>query len=103
MRVWAAVLRRDRSLDPAAATFEAAVPHRIRGDESFQRALEDAQTAESLGRAVAAHEGEIKDWAAKGVVLLRAVESVDRAYQHELSEALHAYRESITEGKEEGT
>jgi hypothetical protein len=74
------------------------VPHRIRGDERFQRALEDAETAESLQRAVALHEGQTEEWAAKGVVLLRAVQTSDRAYQQELNEALNAYRDSITAG-----
>jgi hypothetical protein len=99
--VWAAGYRRERALAPAAASFEAAVPNRIRGDERFQRALEDAETAESLQDAVALHEGEIKGWAAKGVVLLRAVETADRAYQVELCQALNAYRDSITAGNGE--
>ncbi len=77
------------------------MPHRIRGDERFQRALEDAETAESLQRAVALHEGQTEEWAAKGVVLLRAVQTSDRAYQRELNEALDAHRDAITAGSGE--
>jgi hypothetical protein len=95
------VHRRERALQPAAAAFVAAVPERIRGDERFQQALEDADTAESLQRAMALHEGETKEWAAKGFALLRAVEAADDDYEQELARALYAYRNSTTGGGEE--
>lgn len=101
LRAWAAVYRRERTLEPARAAFEAAVPDRIRGDERFHQALENAETAESLQRAVASHEAEIKQWAAKGVALLRAIEAADGAYERELHVALNAYRESTKGGSEE--
>jgi hypothetical protein len=101
VRAWAAVHRRERSLEPARADFESAVPERIRGDERFQQALEDAQTAGAVQQAVALHEAESKQWAAKGVALLRAIKTADGAYEQELHEALAAYRDSTTGGSEE--
>ena len=101
VRVWAAAHRREHALAPAEAAFEAAVPDRIRGEERFQRALEDADTAESLQQAVARNGGEIEQWAAEGMVLLSAVETADRAYQEELGAALDAYRDLITGGSRE--
>jgi hypothetical protein len=76
----------------AAADFEAAVPARIRDDERFQTALEGADTAETLRDAITVHRAEIKDWAAKGLTLLRAVETADEAYEREVVEAFDAFR-----------
>ena len=90
--------RRERALTAEAAAFEAAVPGRIREDERFQRALEDAETAESLEQAVGLHEGETDELAAKGVALLRAIEAADEAYEQELREALDAFRVSFKGG-----
>ena len=92
--------RRGNALAPANAAFEAAVPDRIRGDERFQQALETAETAESVERAMISHEAEVKDWAATGVALLRAIESADRVYERELREALDAYRHSFADREE---
>lgn len=77
------------------------MPGRIREDERFQQALEDAETAESLQHAVALHEGEAGEWAEKGVILLRAIKTVDEAYEQELREALDAYHVSLTGDKGE--
>src|SRR4051812_47709646 len=73
LRLTGAVHRRERVLGPAAAAFEAAVPRRIRGEERFQQALEGAETADSLQRALAWHEGEINEWATKAGALLSAI------------------------------
>lgn len=98
LRAWGAARRREHALGPAVAAFEATVPGRLREDERFQRALEDAETAESLQRAVGLHEGETGEWAEKGVALLRAIEGADDAYEQELREALDAYRVSFKGG-----
>jgi hypothetical protein len=98
---WVAVHRRARTVAPAAAAFEAALPGPIRGDERFQQALEDAETAGSLQRAIAVNDGEVKTWTSKAVVLLRAIKTADDAYERELGEALYAYRKSVTGPGEE--
>jgi predicted secreted protein len=72
------------------------MPGPIRGDERFQYALEDAETAGSLQQAIALNEGEIKEWSSKAVVLLRAIKTADDAYEQELAEALNAYYRSVT-------
>ncbi len=77
------------------------MPGPIRGDERFQAALEDAETAGSLQQAMALNEGEIKEWSSKAVVLLRAIKTADDAYERELGEALDAYYKSVTEAGEE--
>ncbi len=86
---------------PAVAAFEAAIPGPIRGDERFQQALEDAETAGSLQHAIALNEGEVKQWTSKAVVLLRAVKSADDVYERELGAALDAYHHSMTGAGEE--
>jgi predicted secreted protein len=93
---WAAVERRARTVGPAAAAFEAGMPGPIRGDERFQRALEDAETAGSLQQAMALNEGETKEWSSKALVLLRTIKSADEAYEQELDEALNDYYRSMT-------
>lgn len=72
------------------------MPGPIRGDERFQQALEDAETAGSLQHAIALNEGETKQWTSKAVVLLRAVKSADDVYERELGAALDAYHNSMT-------
>ena len=72
------------------------MPEPIRGDERFQQALEDAQTAGSLKQAMALNEAEISEWGSKAVVLLRAIEAAEDIYDQELAEALDAYRRSVT-------
>jgi hypothetical protein len=101
LRAWVAVHRRARAVAPALAAFEADMPKPIRGDERFQQALEDAETAGSLEQAMALNEAEISEWALKAVVLLRAIEAADDAYDQELGEALDAYRKSVTGASEE--
>lgn len=101
LRLWAALYRRQRALAPAAAAFEAALPGRIRGDERFQQALEDADTADALQQAMAVHDGVTRDWAAKAVGLLRAIETADDAYERELRGALDSYRDALTGDSEE--
>ncbi len=96
LHAWAAAQRRARTVVPAADAFEAAMGGPIRGDERFQYALENADTAGSLREAMALNEGEIKEWSSKAVVLLRAIKTADDAYEQELAEALHAYYASIT-------
>jgi hypothetical protein len=98
---WVAVHRRARIVAPAAAAFEAAMSGPIRGDERFQQALEDAETAGSLEQAMALNEGEIKEWTLKAVVLLRAIKTADDAYERELGEALDGYRKSVTGASDE--
>jgi hypothetical protein len=100
LRAWVAAHRRARTVAPAAAAFEAAMRGPIRGDERFQQALEDAETAVSLQQAMALNEGEIKEWTSKAVVLLRAIKTADDAYEQELGEALDAYYKSVTEASE---
>ena len=95
LHAWAAAQRRARTVVPAAAAFEAAMPGPIRADERFQCALEDAETAGSLQRAMALNEGEINEWSSKAVVLLRAIKAADDAYERELGEALYAYYASV--------
>ncbi len=77
------------------------MPAPIRGDERFQQALEDADTAGSLQDAMALNEGEIKEWTSKAVVLLRAIKSADDAYERELGAALDAYHKWMTGASEE--
>lgn len=72
------------------------MPGPIRGDERFQQALEDADTASSLQDAIALNEGEIKEWTSKAVVLLRAIKSADDTYERELGAALDGYYNSMT-------
>lgn len=78
------------------------MPGPIRGDERFQAALEDAETAGSLQQAMALNEDEIKEWTLKAVVLLRAIKTADDAYEQELGAALDAYHRSVTGAGEEG-
>ena len=101
MRARSALARRERWLDQAVLAFDAAVPERIRDDERFAQALEDAQTAEALGDAIAAHEGDARDWWMKSMSLLRAIQAADQAYERELGDALERHRKLITTGIEE--
>jgi hypothetical protein len=101
LRARAALGRRERWLDEAVAGFDAAVVERIRGDERFEQALEDAETAESLDQAMALHRGGTKEWTTKAMTLLRAIQAADQAYERELGEALERYRNAITTGSEE--
>jgi hypothetical protein len=102
LRAWVAVQRRAGTVAPATAAFEASMPGPIRGDERFQQALEGAETAGSLEQAMASNQGELKEWAAKAVVLLRAVKTADDAYEQELGAALASYHQSVT-GAGEGS
>jgi hypothetical protein len=101
LRARSALARRERWLDQAVLAFDAAVPERIRDDERFAQALEDAETAEALGDAVAAHEGDARDWWMKSMSLLRAIQAADQAYERELGDALERHRKLITSGIEE--
>jgi hypothetical protein len=101
LRARSAVARRDRWLRQAVLAFDAGVPERIRGDERYERALEDAETAEALGDAMAAHEGEAREWWMKAMRLLRAIQAADQAYERELGEALERHRNTIATGTDE--
>jgi hypothetical protein len=101
LRARSAVARRDRWLKQAVLAFDAGVPERIRGDERFARALEDAETAEALGDAIASHRGEERDWWLKAMGLLRAIHAADQAYERELGEALERHRTTIATGTDE--
>jgi hypothetical protein len=101
LRARSAVARRERWLEQAVLSFDAGVPERIRGDERFEQALEDAETAEALGDAMASHRGEERDWWMKAMRLLRAIQAADQAYERELGEALERHRKVITTGTEE--
>ena len=101
LRARSAVARRERWLEQAVLAFDGAVPERIRGDERFAQALEDAETAEALGDAIASHRGEAQDWWLKAMGLLRAIQAADQAYERELGEALARHRNVIMSGTEE--
>ncbi len=101
LRTRSALGRRERWLEQAVIAFDAAMPERIRGDERFAQALEDAETAEALDQAMALHRGDEKSWWTKAMRLLRAVQAADQAYERELGEALDRYRNVITTGTEE--
>ena len=101
LRARSALGRRERWLEQAVNAFDAGVPERIRGDERAQQALQDAETAEALEQAMALHRADTKEWAAKAMTLLRAIQAADQAYERELGEALDRYRNVITTGSEE--
>lgn len=101
LRARSALARRERWLEQAVLAFDAAVPERIRGDERFAQALEDAQTAEALEQAIASNRDEAQDWWMKAMRLLRAIQAADQAYERELGEALERHRKVITTGLEE--
>ena len=101
LRARSALARRERWLEQAVLAFDAAVPERIRGDERFAQALEDAETAEALEQAIAANRDEAQDWWMKAMRLLRAIQAADHAYERELGEALERHRQVITTGIEE--
>ena len=103
LRARSALARRERWLEQAVIAFDAAVPERIREDERFAKALEDAETAEALGDAMASHKGDAHDWWMKAMRLLRAIQAADQAYERELSEALERHRQVITTGIEENS
>jgi len=100
LRAWLAVHQRARSLEPAAAAFEVSMPGPIRGDERFQQALQNADTAGSLRQAIVLNEGEIEEWTWNAFVLLRAIKAADDTYEQELGEALDAYRKSAIGGSD---
>ena len=101
LRARSALARRDRWLEQAVLAFDAAVPERIRGDERFAQALEDAETAEALEQAIASNRDDARDWWMKAMRLLRAIQAADQAYERELGEALELHRNVITTGAEE--
>ncbi len=101
LRTRSALSRRERWLEQALIAFDAAMPERIRGDERFAQALEDAETAEALDHAMELHRGDEKSWWTTAMRLLRAVQAADQAYERELGEALDRYRNVITTGTEE--
>ncbi len=101
LRTRSALSRRERWLEQALIAFDAAMPERIRGDERFAQALEDAETAEALDQAMELHRGDEKSWWTTAMRLLRAVQAADQAYERELGEALDRYRNVITTGTEE--
>ena len=101
LRARSALGRRERWLEQAVNAFDAGVPDRICGDERAQQALQDAETAEGLERAMGLHEEDVRQWWAKAMALLRAIQAVDQAYERELGEALARYRNVITTGSEE--
>ncbi len=101
LRTRSALGRRERWLEQALIAFDAAMPERIRGDERFAQALEDAETAEALDQAMELHRGDEKSWWTTAMRLLRAVQAADQAYERELGEALDRYRNVITTGTEE--
>jgi hypothetical protein len=101
LRARAAVRRRDHALEEALMAFDSSALKRVRDEDHFTQALEDATTAESLAEAMALHEADIAEWAADGMALLRTIQSVDDAYEQELGEALDRYRDSVTGGGEE--
>jgi L-aminopeptidase/D-esterase-like protein len=92
LRARSALARRERWLEQAVLAFDAAVPERIRGDERFAQALEDA---------IAANRDQAQDWWMKAMRLLRAIQAADQAYERELGEALERHRKLITTGIED--
>jgi hypothetical protein len=101
LRARAAMRRRDRALEEALIAFDTSALRHVRDEDRFARALEDAETAESLADAMALHAADIQDWAAEGMALLRTVQGADQAYEHDLGDALDHFRNSVTEGTEE--
>jgi hypothetical protein len=101
LRARAALGRRERWLEQAVVAFDAAVPERIRGDERFEQALEDADTVEALDHAMASNRASEREWWEKAMTLLRTVQAADLAYKRELGEALELYHNVITTGSEE--
>ena len=101
LRARSALGRRERWLEQAVTAFDAAVPERIRADERSEQALEEAETAESLEEAMGLQRGDLREWWAKGMTLLRAIQASDQAYERELGEALDRYRKVIMTGSEE--
>jgi hypothetical protein len=101
LRARAAVRRRDHALEEALIAFDSSALKRVRDEDHFVQALEDATTAESLAEAMALHEADVAEWAADGMALLRTIQSVDEGYERELGEALDRYRNSVTWGVEE--
>ena len=102
LRARAALARRERWLEQAVIAFDAAVPERILSDERSEQALEDAETAEALDQAMELDRADIKEWTAKAMTLLRAIQAADAAYKRELGEAFDRYRRVITTGSEDG-
>ena len=101
LRARAALGRRERWLEQAVAAFDTAVPERIRRDERFAQALEDAETVDALDHAMASHRAHEKEWWEKAMSLLRAIGAADLACKRELGEALVRYHNMITTGNEE--
>ena len=101
LRARAAVRRRDHGLQEALIAFDNSALKRVRDEDHFTQALEDATTAESLAEAMALHEADIAEWATDGMALLRTIQRVDEAYEQDLGEALERYRSSVSGGAEE--
>ena len=101
LRARSALARRERWLEQAVLAFDAGLPERIRGDERFVQSLEDAETAEALADAIAAHEGDARDRWMEAMSLLRAIQAADQAYERDLGDALECHRKAITTGIEE--
>ena len=101
LRARSALARRERWLKEAVLAFDAGVPELIRGDERFERALEDAETAEALGDAIASHRGEERDWWLTAMRLLRAIQAADQSYERELGEALERHRNAVATGTDD--
>jgi hypothetical protein len=102
LRARSALARRERWLEQAVLAFDLAVPERIRGDERYEQALEDAATAEALVHAMASHRGDAHDWWMKAMRLLRAIQAADQAYERELGVALDRHRRVMTGTEENG-
>lgn len=98
LRARAAMRRRDRALEKALTAFDSSALMHVRDEDRFARALESAETAESLADAIALHEADIHGWAAEGMALLRTVQSADEAYERDLGDALEHFRNSVTGG-----
>ena len=101
LRARAAVRRRDHALAEAVIAFDNSALERVRDQDHFAQALEDAVTAESLADAMALHEADIAGWAADGMALLHTIQGADETYEREFGEALDRYRNSVTGGPEE--
>jgi hypothetical protein len=101
LRARAALGRRERWLERAIADFDAAVSERILSDERSAEAFGAAETAEALDQAMTSHRGDVSEWTAKAMTLLRAVQAADAAYRRDLGEAFDRYRNVVTTGSED--
>ena len=101
LRARAAMRGRDHALEEAVIAFDSSALAHVRDEDRFERALEDAETAESLADAMTLHEADIQDWTAEGMALLRTVQGADEAYERDLGDALDHFRNSVTGDTEE--